>query len=141
MSINFLTNSRSRTLTIGKKSVEFRHVSPKKLILAGTQAGIALIALWYLGKEEITIETMSKIKESIENELPTNSIVDLDRIEILYTTVSGYIDNARTSIQRSIDTEMVKAFWLMGRDIVLRNNMAKKERNMDKPYYKVSQLN
>jgi predicted nuclease of restriction endonuclease-like (RecB) superfamily len=36
----------------------------------------------------------------------------------LYNKLSSHIDNARRTIQRSIDTEMVKAYWLIGRDIV-----------------------
>jgi predicted nuclease of restriction endonuclease-like (RecB) superfamily len=36
----------------------------------------------------------------------------------LYSKISNHIDGARKSIQQSIDTEMVKTYWLMGRDIV-----------------------
>ena len=39
-------------------------------------------------------------------------------IDQLYHKLSSHIDTARKNIQRSIDTEMVKAYWLMGRDIV-----------------------
>lgn len=46
---------------------------------------------------------------------PSNSI---SQIEQLYSKISNHIDTARQNIQRSIDTEMVKAYWLIGRDIV-----------------------
>jgi predicted nuclease of restriction endonuclease-like (RecB) superfamily len=39
-------------------------------------------------------------------------------IEPIYGRISTYIENARSNIQRSINIEMVKAYWLIGRDIV-----------------------
>lgn len=39
-------------------------------------------------------------------------------VEALYTRVSGHIERARQSVQRSVDTEMVKAYWCIGRDII-----------------------
>jgi hypothetical protein len=64
----YLTSGRSRTILIENIEVEFRHVSPKKLILTGTQAGLAITALWYLGKNIVTIETIAKIKQQIRPE-------------------------------------------------------------------------
>ncbi len=40
------------------------------------------------------------------------------KIEQLQHQIYKHIDNARQSVQRSIDTEMVKAYYLIGRDIV-----------------------
>lgn len=45
-------------------------------------------------------------------------LVDHTRIESLYSKVSNHIDEARQHVQRSIDMEMVKAYWLIGREIV-----------------------
>jgi hypothetical protein len=39
-------------------------------------------------------------------------------LDSLYLRVSGYIDSARQNVQRTIDTEMLKAYWKIGRDIV-----------------------
>ena len=44
--------------------------------------------------------------------------VDVTNIDILYQKASAYIDQARQTIYRTIDTEMVKAYWCIGRDIV-----------------------
>ncbi len=63
--VTYITSGRTRKIRIGKQEVQFRHVSPKKLILAGTQAGIAITALWYLGKEEVTIKVIEKIRKRI----------------------------------------------------------------------------
>lgn len=65
---SFLTSGRSRKILINNQEVKLRHVSPKKLVLAGTQAGIAITALWYLGKEEVTIRTLETIRSRVEAE-------------------------------------------------------------------------
>ena len=60
---------------------------------------------------------MTKIKRSnIKQELVTSK--ESNNINQLYHKISSHIDTARKTIQRSIDTEMVKAYWLMGRDII-----------------------
>ena len=47
-----------------------------------------------------------------------NHAEDLPTLDHLYQKVSTHIENARKNVQRSIDTEMVKAYWFIGRDIV-----------------------
>ncbi len=47
-----------------------------------------------------------------------NVNIQASDIEQLQHQVCKHIDNARQSIQRSIDTEMVNAYFLIGRDIV-----------------------
>ena len=61
--LNQWTCLASSPLRIEKLNLE--HASPKKLILAGTQAGLALTALWYLGKNEVKEETIAKIKAKL----------------------------------------------------------------------------
>jgi hypothetical protein len=39
-------------------------------------------------------------------------------VDTLYQRISGYIYTARQKILTSVNTEMVKAYWLIGRDIV-----------------------
>lgn len=58
---------------------------------------------------------MSK-KLAIKSNLPI--VVDDKRIEALYEKVTGHIDRARYCIQKTVDAEMVKAYWLIGQDIV-----------------------
>lgn len=57
------------------------------------------------------------------DQLPTSqnnglAIVDKARLDTLYETVSGYIEQARLAVRRSIDHEMIKAYWLTGEKIV-----------------------
>jgi hypothetical protein len=37
----------------------------RKLLLAGRPAGLALAELWYLGKNEVTVETIEKIRRKL----------------------------------------------------------------------------
>lgn len=43
---------------------------------------------------------------------------NLSNFDRLYQKISAHIENARQGVQRSIDTEMVKAYWLTGKDII-----------------------
>lgn len=62
----FNTSGPSRRIRFGQMEIRLQHASPRKLALAGRQAGVALAALWYLGKGEVTIKTIAKIQNKIE---------------------------------------------------------------------------
>lgn len=47
----------------------------------------------------------------------TTNVPEL-KLDTLYSSLSSHIDRARNKVQRTIDTEMVKAYWLIGRDII-----------------------
>ena len=55
-----------------------------------------------------------------KNKAPVSLInkIDTNRISSLCRRVIGHIDQARQYVQRTIDTEMVKAYWLIGQEIV-----------------------
>ncbi|MEW6775274.1 MAG: DUF6088 family protein [Bdellovibrionota bacterium] len=61
----FWTSGPSRRFTMGKLEIELRHTSPRKLALAGRPAGLALAALWYLGREEVTPEVVGRIRQKL----------------------------------------------------------------------------
>lgn len=48
------------------------------------------------------------------------------RIDSLYARISSYIEDARHNVQRTIDTEIVKAYWLIGQEIVEEEQHGKK---------------
>lgn len=59
----FHTNASSRTLRIGNITVRMIHTSNRRrLQFAGEPAGAALSALWYLGKDNVTRETVAAIE-------------------------------------------------------------------------------
>ena len=43
---------------------------------------------------------------------------DRSSVEVHYQKILTHVDQARNNVQRTIDTEMVKTYWLIGRDIV-----------------------
>jgi hypothetical protein len=59
------TNGSSRHLRLAGFEVELRRTAPRKLVLAGRPAGLALSALLYLGKAGATMQTLASIRESI----------------------------------------------------------------------------
>lgn len=68
----YLTSGRSRTLTMGKQSVELRHAPHWQLSLAGKPAGQAVRALAWLGPEEAD-GALRKLK----TKLPSATLAEL----------------------------------------------------------------
>lgn len=72
----FNTTGPSRRIRLGNLEVRLNHVSPRKLALAGRPAGIALSALWYLGREAVMPETIAVLRQRLpveEFEMLTHS--------------------------------------------------------------------
>lgn len=57
----------------------------------------------------------------------SKNLIDHKRIDTIYKNISGYIHTARSNVLRTIDTEMVKAYWLIGRDIVEEEQSGKEK--------------
>ncbi len=57
----YLTNGPNRKLCIGNLNITLKHVSPRKLIYTGSKVGMAITALWYIGKEEINENIIAKV--------------------------------------------------------------------------------
>lgn len=62
----FVTSGRSRTIEYGASTIVLRHASPKHMLFAGQPAGRAFAALLYLGKSEVTNESIEKIRETLD---------------------------------------------------------------------------
>ena len=58
----FYTSGPSREFKIGNLTVQLRHVSRRKLLLAGKTSGIAISALWYLGKNNVNSSVVRTIR-------------------------------------------------------------------------------
>jgi hypothetical protein len=61
----YLTSGRSRIVHVGSVDIHMRHVADSRLLLAGTPAGRAFAALMYLGKNEVTGDTIQTIRHSL----------------------------------------------------------------------------
>lgn len=64
----YYTSGSSRSFTIGTLKVTMIHASPRKLQLAGKRSGLALSALWYLGKEGVTEQAAQKVCSQLKSE-------------------------------------------------------------------------
>jgi len=61
----FSTSGPSKRIRIGKMEIRLQHVCQRKLALAGRPAGLALAAMWYLGKTEVTPSLIEKIRHRL----------------------------------------------------------------------------
>jgi Family of unknown function (DUF6088) len=64
----FYTSGPDRKLKIGNLQLVFKHVPSRKLALAGEPSGLALTALWYLGKAHVTPRVIETIREKLSPE-------------------------------------------------------------------------
>lgn len=64
----YATSGRSRQVKVGSSEVILRHASPQRMALAGRPAGDALAALLYLGKSEVSAETLQRIRRLLGEE-------------------------------------------------------------------------
>lgn len=61
----FLTTGQSRKFTVGNLEVTLKHVSRKKIPLAKSKVGLAILALWYLGKKQMDSQIIGKIQKKL----------------------------------------------------------------------------
>lgn len=64
----FYTTGRSRTFWLGKMPVRLQHISPRKLVYPGTKVGMAISALWYLGKEQVSHKVFEAVRSRLSPE-------------------------------------------------------------------------
>ncbi|OTA18144.1 hypothetical protein Xbed_03215 [Xenorhabdus beddingii] len=65
----YYTSGSSRQITIGNRKVKLIHTSSqRKLQYAGTKVGMAISALWYLGKEAVTPTIVEQIRNLMSEE-------------------------------------------------------------------------
>ena len=64
----FYTSGPNRKLKLGNLLLTLKHVAQRKLALAGKPSGLALSALWYLGKEQVTTGTIKTIRAKLTPE-------------------------------------------------------------------------
>jgi len=64
----FLTDGPNKHFNVGELEITLKHVASRKLLLAGRQAGLAISAFWYLGKNELTVEIVEKVRKALPPE-------------------------------------------------------------------------
>lgn len=61
----FLTTGQSRRFKIGSLEVTLRRVSRKKIPFTESKVGLAILAMWYLGKNSVTTQTIEQIERKL----------------------------------------------------------------------------
>lgn len=61
----YSTSGPSRRVRVGAMEIQLKHVCANKLALAGTPGGLALAALWYLGRKGVTSSVIDKIRHKL----------------------------------------------------------------------------
>ncbi|MNF89962.1 hypothetical protein D3C84_725120 [compost metagenome] len=64
----YYTSGSTREIRIGSAVVRLQHVSSEHLQEAGTKVGVALVALFYLGRKEASISVVHTILRSLNRE-------------------------------------------------------------------------
>lgn len=68
MNVVYLTDGAARRITIGKRKIIFKKVSPKNLTAIGEISGLAIQALKEMGKGNVTEKDKQKIMSHLKNE-------------------------------------------------------------------------
>lgn len=64
----YYTSGSTREIKVGNAVVRLKHASKDRLQYAGTKVGVALTALYYIGKEGLSAEVVSKITNALSSE-------------------------------------------------------------------------
>ncbi|MCC6977603.1 MAG: hypothetical protein IT343_04740 [Candidatus Melainabacteria bacterium] len=64
----YATTGRTCEVKVGKNTIRFRHVAPRKMQFAGTPVGVAIAALRYLGKKQVTLHVIAKLEQVLTKE-------------------------------------------------------------------------
>jgi hypothetical protein len=72
MKIVYLTDGATRIVKIGKRTITFKKTSPKNLLVKGKLSSLAVQALKSIGRNNVDVETIEKIKAILKNEKKEN---------------------------------------------------------------------
>ncbi|MDR3491566.1 MAG: DUF6088 family protein [Gammaproteobacteria bacterium] len=64
----YYTTGNTRHIKVGNLEIILKHISPSKLVKPGTTTCLVISALWYLGKYEVNLEAIAKIKQRLKSE-------------------------------------------------------------------------
>ena len=89
----FLTDGKSKTVSIGNQKIVFKHTAPKSMQLSKHKGGIVIQALKYFGKDRITPDMIHSLRTSLPEAIKT----DLDKCRDLAPEwARSYLDEINT---------------------------------------------
>lgn len=87
----YYTSAASRELRLGNTKVKLIHTNDKrKLAHAGTNIGLALSALWYLGKDQVTNDIIKKIHSQLSHK-EFNELIKAEKPQWITKALSQYV--------------------------------------------------
>jgi hypothetical protein len=63
----YYTTGPSRRIQFGSIPIRLKHISQRKLVAPGTIVGLAISALWYLGKNQVKTATFAAIRRRLSD--------------------------------------------------------------------------
>lgn len=63
----YLTDGRSREVVLESHRIRLKHTTPRAMATAGRTSGLVIQALRHLGREQVTEETVNRIKERLSD--------------------------------------------------------------------------
>ena len=79
----YVTTGRSGIVKVGNNIIRFRHVAPEKMQFAGTPVGVAITALRYLGKKQVTAKVIAALERALTAE-------EFQRLRLATTALPGW---------------------------------------------------
>lgn len=73
----YLTDGKTRTIKLGKATIQFKKTAPKHLALAGTESGIVIQALRHIGEEYIEGNIIRKLRAQLSKETKNELLSNL----------------------------------------------------------------
>ncbi len=61
----YYTTGPSRRIKYGGMQIKLKHISQRKMVAPGTNVGLAISALWYLGKNQVENATFATIQKRL----------------------------------------------------------------------------
>lgn len=78
----YLTNGSSRNVAIGKHSIAFRHVSPRRMAVRNGISALVFEALRHIGRANVTDQLAERLRRKLPAEAKTELRRDLPRAPI-----------------------------------------------------------
>ena len=73
----FLTDGPSRTVRVGKLTIQFKRTTPRNMAASGKLSGLVIQALRALGEKHVTLERIDHLKRTIPAEKRSELLADL----------------------------------------------------------------
>jgi hypothetical protein len=89
----YFTTGSPTSIHFGKLTIKLVRASARKIQLSSTRVGLAISALWFLGKEETTHKAIAKIERQLSPD-------EFAQIKQLNAYMPGWLSNKLYSFQR-----------------------------------------